>query len=239
MSGTPLFVLLPGAGGSPWYWHRVVPLLAAAGAEAVAVDLPASAPGDSLAGCVAAVLAVLGARGDGRDDVVLVAQSMGAFTAPDVAALVPVRAIILVNPMTPAPGETPGEWWAATDQPAAQRAADVAAGRDPDAPFDVWTRFLHDVPPEVAAAGADQERAPADSLFSTPPAMTAWPRVPTVQLSGRDDRLFPLAFQQTVARARLGIEPEVLPGGHLLALSQPERVAARLLALAAAAAAPR
>src|SRR4029077_6309113 len=34
------FVLIPGAGGVAWYWHRVVPLLPAAGHEAIAVDLP-------------------------------------------------------------------------------------------------------------------------------------------------------------------------------------------------------
>ena len=33
-------MLIPGAGGSAWYWHRVVPLLRAAGHEAAAVDLP-------------------------------------------------------------------------------------------------------------------------------------------------------------------------------------------------------
>jgi hypothetical protein len=34
------FVLIPGAGGVAWYWHRVIPLLEQAGHEAVAVDLP-------------------------------------------------------------------------------------------------------------------------------------------------------------------------------------------------------
>ena len=34
------FVLIPGAGGSAWYWHRVVPLLREAGHGAIAVDLP-------------------------------------------------------------------------------------------------------------------------------------------------------------------------------------------------------
>ena len=35
-----MFVLIPGAGGAAWYWHRVVPELRARGHEAVAVDLP-------------------------------------------------------------------------------------------------------------------------------------------------------------------------------------------------------
>ena len=34
------FVLVPGAGGMAWYWHRVVPLLGSAGHQAIAVDLP-------------------------------------------------------------------------------------------------------------------------------------------------------------------------------------------------------
>jgi hypothetical protein len=34
-----LFVLVPGAGGMAWYWHRVVPLLGSAGHQAIAVDL--------------------------------------------------------------------------------------------------------------------------------------------------------------------------------------------------------
>ena len=42
------FVLIPGAGGAAWYWHRVVPLLQAAGHDAVAVDLPADDPAAGL-----------------------------------------------------------------------------------------------------------------------------------------------------------------------------------------------
>ncbi|MDX6702025.1 MAG: hypothetical protein QOF26_2251, partial [Baekduia sp.] len=45
------------------------------------------------------------------------------------------------------------------------------------------------------------------------------------------DRFFPLTFQQRVAAERLGLEPLVLPGGHLNALSQPDAVAGALLAL--------
>lgn len=53
------------------------------------------------------------AAGD-RQDVVLVAQSLGAFTAPLVCARAPVRMLIFVNAMIPLPGETPGAWWGNT-----------------------------------------------------------------------------------------------------------------------------
>ena len=36
------YVLIPGAGGDAWYWHRVVPELEARGHDVVAVDLPAA-----------------------------------------------------------------------------------------------------------------------------------------------------------------------------------------------------
>jgi hypothetical protein len=35
-------------------------------------------------------------------------------------------------------------------------------------------------------------------------------------------------FQSRVAQQRLGITPETMAGGHLVALSQPEELAARL-----------
>lgn len=100
------FVLIPGAGGAAWYWHRVVPLLQDLGHQAIAVDLPG---GDELAGLPEYAREVVNAIGD-RGDVVIVAQSLGGFTAPLVAAKVPLRAVVLVNAMIPSPGETPGDW---------------------------------------------------------------------------------------------------------------------------------
>ena len=55
-----------------------------------------------------------------------------------------------------------------------------------------------------------------------------WADVSTRFLQGRDDRFFPAEFQRRVVRDRLGITPEEMPGGHLLALSRPEELASRL-----------
>jgi hypothetical protein len=47
---------------------------------------------------------------------------------------------------------------------------------------------------------------------------------------GSDDRAFPLEFQRRVVRERLGMEVEVIPGGHLVALSHPEALTDAILA---------
>jgi len=207
------FVLVPGADGRAWYWHRVVPELRARGHEAVAVDLP---PG----GLTEHADAIVDAIG-GRQDVVLVAQSLAGFTAPLAAARVPVDRLILVNAMVPRPGESAGEWWDDTGQAAAARQARGGAE------FDVRADFFHDVPPEVTeeAFATGPPAGPSDLLFSQPWPLPAWPDVPTRFLQGRDDRFFPLEFQRRVVADRLGIPVEELPGGHLIALSQPKVLA--------------
>ena len=218
------FALIPGAGGTAWYWHRVAPLLAAAGHQVIAADLPAD---DETAGLPEYASTVLAAIGDARDGV-LVAQSLGGFTAPLVAVKIGVRGIVFVNAMIPVPGETPGAWWAATGWQQARVQAAERGGYGTE--LDLATYFLHDVPPEVAAAGEPYQRPEADVVFGSVCDFGCWPDVPIRAVAGADDRFFPAAFQRALARDRLGSEADVLPGGHLIALSQPERLAAYLLA---------
>ena len=219
------YVLIPGAGGDAWYWHLLVPELEARGHEAVAVDLPT---GDDTAGLAEYADAVVEAIGD-RTEVVLVAQSMGGFTAPSVCRQVPVDLLVLVNPMIPAPGETAGQWWDNTGQAAARAAKATADGRPVDGEFDPMTEFFHDVPDAVTAeAMAQGAPEQSDTPFGDPWPLDRWPDVPTRVVTGRDDRLFPAEFQVRLAQERLGITPDVIPGGHLVALSQPAALADQL-----------
>ena len=222
MSRTTL-LLLHGAGGTGAYWGLVRPRLEAAGHLVIAPDLP-NHEGVTFSAQADAVVDLAATTGP----VVLVAQSMGAYAAALAADRVRAVHLVLLNAMVPAPGESAGDWWEATGQPAARRQAELAAGRDPDAPFDLETTFLHDVPAD-ARGFLEGDGNPADSLFADPFPLPGWPAVPTTVVTTADDRLFPVAFASGVARERLGLDSVVLPGGHLAALSQPDAVAEVLL----------
>jgi pimeloyl-ACP methyl ester carboxylesterase len=217
------FVLIPGAGGRAWYWHRLADELERRGHEAVAVDLPAD---DESAGLAAYADTVVVAAGESAP-IVLVAQSMGAFTAPLVCARLPVELLVLVNAMVPLPGETAGAWWSATGQSAARDAYAERTGLSDD-PEDLGAAFFHDVPAEVTAAAQEQPIAQADRPFADPWPLSGWPDVPTRVVAGHDDRFFPADFQRRIAAERLGLEVDEIPGGHLVALSRPVELADRL-----------
>ena len=217
------FVLIPGAGGTAWYWHRVADLLREAGYEAIPVDLPGDDPAAGLPEYASLVARAAGSR----DNVVIVAQSLGGFTAPLAAERMSVSSLVFVNAMIPCPGETPGAWWDNTGWAQARIAAAEQRGYATE--FDLATYFLHDVPPDVAAAGEPYQRPEADVAFASVCDFSAWPPVPIRVVAGADDRFFPVGWQQALASERLGVAADVLPGGHLIALAQPARLAGYLV----------
>ena len=223
------FVLIPGAGGEAWFWHRLVAELERRGHAAVR-RRPARgrrrAPGGP------STPTPWSRRRATLDDVVLVAQSMGGFTAPLVCDRLPVRLLVLLNAMIPVPGETGGAWWENTGQAKAYAELAAAQGRVVSDGIDVVVDFFHDVPADVTAEAMRGRPGAVVTPFSQPWPLDRWPDVPTRVLVGRDDRLFPLEFQRRVARERLGLDVDEIPGGHLAALSRPVELADRLEAYA-------
>jgi pimeloyl-ACP methyl ester carboxylesterase len=221
------FVLVPGAGGDGWYWHRVVAELTRRGHQAVPVELPGA---DPVAGLSEYRDLIVAAAREAGGPVTLVAQSLGGFSAPLACEHVAVERLILVNAMIPQSGETAGEWWEAVAWQAAAHASAERDGRPTPDVTDLDTLFFHDLPPDlVEVMRSDPEAAgEGPAAFAQPWPLVAWPDIPTTVLGGRDDRLFPIALQRRVARDRLDRGVEELPGGHLLALSQPVALAERI-----------
>jgi pimeloyl-ACP methyl ester carboxylesterase len=222
------YVLIPGGGGDPWEWHRLVPELKARGHEVLAVRLPAE---DDTAGWSEYADTVVGAAGD-RRHLIVVGASMGGFTAPIVCTRRAVDLLVLLNAMIPVPGETFNTWGANTGSRDASRAYHESLGLSPAAAKDDAVLYYHDAPPEVRAEAQsrtwqDQSMTPLDQPWP----LSAWPDTPTRVVAGRHDRLFPLDFQRRIARERLGLEVDEIDGGHMLALSHPGELADRLVTL--------
>src|SRR5215218_1523179 len=219
------YVLIAGAGSDAWYWHLLKPELRGRGYDVVAVDLPAA---DDSAGLAKYADAVVEAIGD-RTGIVLVAQSFGGFTAPLVCERVPVDLLVMLNAMVPSPGEPPREWWANTGHAKARAEQAARDGRDLAADEDLMDVFFHDVAPEVVVEAWERgEPRQSDTPFKEPWSLPKWPGVPTRFLQGRDDRFFPVEFQRRVVQERLGITPDEMAGGHLVALARPKELADRL-----------
>lgn len=225
------FLLIPGAGGSAWYWHLVVDELTGRGHEAIAVDLPAD---DDRCGFAEYADIAVAAAGE-RRGMVVVGQSMGGFTAPLVCGRLSARLLVLLNAMTPRPGESGGQWWGNTGSRQARQEQAQRDGRrlDDDDP-EMTETFWHDVPDAVRReAFARGEPDQSDTPFAQPWPLAAWPEVPTRFLAANGDRLFPIEFQRRLVAERLpGVAVDEIPGGHLVALSRPTEVADRLVAYA-------
>jgi pimeloyl-ACP methyl ester carboxylesterase len=208
------FVLIHGGGDVGWSWHLVEAELRKRGHDVVAPDLPCD---DDSAGLSEYADAVLDATGD-RSDLVVVAHSLGGFTAPLVCDRTPVELLVLVAAMIPSPGEAPGEW-----------GANTGYEREPREDYgDEMATYFHDVPPELAVEALKRERDQSGTPMQEAWPLEAWPDVPTRFLLCRDDRLFPAAFMRRVARERLGIAADEIDGGHCVALSRPRQLAERL-----------
>ncbi|MDO9378253.1 MAG: alpha/beta hydrolase [Nocardioidaceae bacterium] len=205
--------LIHGGGDSGSAFALLAAELRTRGHTTSAVDLPFDRPGAGLWDLADAVVAGTG----GEDDVLVVAHSWGGFIAPLVCDRLGRRArgLVLMAACVPRPGETPGDWWAATGH-----TADLSGN-----PLDT---FYNGVPDDVAEAAMLAARDQLEHTSLEPWPLAAWPTTATRVLLFQDDRVFPLTWMRDVVRDRLGLEADTMPGGHTAFLADPAAVADRL-----------
>lgn len=214
------FVLIHGAGDVGWYWHLAEVELRARGHHTVAPDLPCDNAKASLDDYVAAVTDAV----DDGQDLVIVGQSYGAFTATLAACRLPARLLVLVAGMIPAPGETPGQWWTNTGY---RQAADEQARLDGGLTGhdDPLVSFCNGVPRSLADEALRRGgRGESAVVWDTPWPLPAWPDVPTKFVLCKEDRFFPAAFMRRLAHQRLNVVADEIPGCHCVALSNPKEL---------------
>jgi hypothetical protein len=121
--------------------------------------------------------------------------------------------VAFVNAMIPLPGETPGAWWENVGWEEAQRGRARLSGR-----VDLDIHFLHDIPADIKTVMCQNSTAVnrpfSDAARSTTGRSRSMP-------SPAATTAFSAELQQRIARERLGIETDVVPGGHLVALNHP------------------
>jgi len=221
----PTFVLIPGAGSGPWTWEAVAQRLRTAGHHAIAVDLPCEDPDAGLGDYADLVAAAISEP----PNTVLVAQSLGAFTAALVCTRVPVAMVVYVNAMIPLPGESPGAWWTNTRWEEAVRADLDRYGQPSEwGPAELSAMFMNDAPAELALEAGRHARTQASTPFADELPQEGWLEVATRSVIARQDRFLPAAFQRRLVRERLQIEPEEIDGGHMVIRTNPSAVSARL-----------
>lgn len=218
------FALIHGGGDVGWSWHLVQDELHTSGHHSVAPDLPSENESATLDDYADAVIDALGAP----DQLVVVGHSYGAFTAPLVAERFNADLLVLIAGMIPVPGEAPDDWWrnsgyAEAARLQAQKDGGLTGNDDP------FVTFYHDVPRDLAEEAMRRERGESAAAGRQPWPLDAWPDVETKFILCRDDRLFPADFYRRLAKQRLNISPDEIPGGHCAMLSQPRALARQLL----------
>jgi pimeloyl-ACP methyl ester carboxylesterase len=214
------FVLVHGVDDVGWYWHLVERELRRRGHDVVAPDLPNE---DDSAGLNEYADTVIEAIGD-RQDLVVVGQSFGGYTATLVADRLSVQALVLVAGMVPAPGETAYEYfenigYAQAVREQALRDGGATGNQDP------LVVFYQDVPRALADEAMSKGRPQSETAGRQPWPLEAWPDVPTKFVLCTEDRFFPPNLMRRVVAERLAIVPDEIAAGHCVALSRPKELA--------------
>jgi pimeloyl-ACP methyl ester carboxylesterase len=222
------FVLVHGAWHGAWCWDRLVPELRALGHDTIAMDLPVE-DGDATFDDYAGV--VLSAMDGAGDDAVLVGHSLGAMTAPLVAARRSVNICIFLCGIVPKPGGFPWE----EDVPMEDDGAYDALARHEDGSTSwptveaVGAAMYHDCPSELAAWAFSRLRPQnSASLWDRPYPLASWPEVSWASIYAQEDRAVSPAWSRYVAEVRLGVEAVPIAGSHSPFLSRPADLAALL-----------
>lgn len=240
MSGTPspavaqTVVLVHGAWSGPWGWHRITPILEAAGHTVVAPALP-SHGADRLPVFSATLEAfadvVLAAVDAAPGQVTLVGHSMGGAVISVVAEARPdrIQRAIYLSAYLLRDGESIFQL-AGSDAdsqlgPALQidETAGVA-GVDPDAFVEL---FFHDCGPDVKALGRSLLLPEPLGPLATPIRVTDgnFGRVPRTYVLTTGDRVVSPSLQRRMIDATPVEQVIELDTGHASYLAQPERLA--------------
>jgi pimeloyl-ACP methyl ester carboxylesterase len=229
----PSFVLVHGAWHDARVWDPLRAILEGNGHRTIAVDLPSDDVDVDASGYADMIGSSV--RDLAPDPPIVVGHSMSGLALPLVPALGPVGRLVFLAALIPCPGQKMADVQARERILGDTRAvARDRRGRtywtSVDAAIDILYHDCDGVQArETAMRLRPQARAPHEQACH----LGRFPEVPTSYILMREDRMIRPAWSRAAARARLGVEPIELPGGHSPMLAQPQLLAKRLIELAA------
>jgi hypothetical protein len=228
------FCLVHGAWHGAWCWERFVPELEALGHRAIAVDLPCDDPEVDFPGYARVVESAIEHEGD----VVLVGHSLAGHTVPLVAANRPIAHLVFLCALLPLPGRSLRDQFG-IDPDMLTPVVHDGVVRDPETGLSSWRD------PDEAIASMYQDCDPEDARWAVAhlrpqagtPHRRPWPldAIPDIErtyiVAGHDNTVNP-EWSRRAARARLGVTPVEIDGGHSPFLARPAELARLLDGLA-------
>ncbi len=221
-------VLVHGAFADGSSWAAVIPLLAQAGLDPVAVQNPLS----SLADDVAATHRVIAQQ---SGPVLLVGHSWGGAVITEAGNHRSVAGLVYIAAGAPDSGETFNIWW--KDYEPAPGGGEIKPYGDDG--YVALTRkgvhedFVQDLDPAAADVVYATQGPLAARCFDDPITTAAWRHKPSWYLVAEKDRTIPPAVERDSA-AKMGAQILNLASSHVPMLSQPQTVADFIIAAAAA-----
>ena len=218
-------LLIHGACHGAWCWDAVASLLIQSGHRPIAIDLPCDDPNSGLAEYAeAAVSSLPGPIGD----LIVVSHSLGALTAPLVAARLKTRRLVFVAGVIGSPNTSLADL------------ADVDADRDVrlgkgELRFNKSGLFcfsrtgamrvlFHDCEPTAAELALAQLRFQR-SMWNEVARFEDWRADEIISVVCAEDRVVNPDWGRKVSEERLGVDAIELAGGHSPWLSRPAELA--------------
>jgi pimeloyl-ACP methyl ester carboxylesterase len=221
------FVLVHGAWHGAWCWDLLRPELAERGHDVVTMDLPCDDPSATFDTYADVVCEAMDRHAD--PEPVLVGHSLAGHTVPLVAARRPLRRVVYLCALVPAPGLS------FNDQNRGGVIVDPTAldglGAIDEQGCRTWLdreltdrAFLDDCSDSVAEWAFSRLRPQAFGRYVEPCALDELPSVAATSVICTEDRVVNVQWQRRIAQ-RLGADVVEMRGSHSPYLSRPAELA--------------
>jgi pimeloyl-ACP methyl ester carboxylesterase len=219
------FALIHGGAHAGWCWEELIPELEARGHTTIAPDLPLA---DEAAGATAWAETVIDAldAADADEDAVVVGHSMGGLCLPVIASMRPVKRMVFLGAMVPAPGRVYSEY---LDEHPGAITFNIELGGPPGPAGLSWEAarqgFYHDLDEATARKAFDRLRPTSLTVFTERCPIDRWPDVPSTYILMTEDRAVGQDWSRGVPRERIHANLIELGGSHSPFYSRPAELA--------------